>query len=167
MLLLLAAGAVLNTGCVVTNTIDFVPEENFPPSLQAVPSSPGRPGLNEIIVLETDNPGVALEVDVDVVDPNLDQELTWIVLLNESSLASMGTIEPTGTLTRRLSFTVDLLPLDVGLGECVSLELRVSSQFNAFTPLIPGDLGSALWWVLRPDDEGNVDPTLCPGSLTI
>lgn len=154
---LFTLGCALLAGCVVSNTIDFVPEENFPPSIQAVPGA--VPALNEIIVAEAGMSSVSFEVDV--VDPNLDQELFWIATINGIEFQGQGVIDATGTLTRRLEFTVTFTPSP---NSCFAVELLVSSDFNGFTPQEPGDLGTAVWWVLIPDDDGEIDANLCPGS---
>ena len=154
---LFTLGCALLAGCVVSNTIDFVPEENAPPSIQAVPGA--VPELNEIIVAEAGMQSISFEVDI--VDPNLDQELFWIATINGIEFQSQGVIDPNGALTRRLEFTVTFTRTP---NSCFAVELLVSSDFNGFTPQEPGDLGTAVWWVLIPDDDGEIDANLCPGS---
>jgi len=156
---LVAAGA--STGCIATDTIEFVPVQNFPPSIisQALAKFP----LNEIGAIDLDEPVEAPEMplEVSIRDPNFDQTLDYRLFLDapEPPAAEKpiqeGVIDPTGFVDRPRTFTIsydELAP-----GKCHKIELLVAGEFASNTeqrrPVEEGDIDGVTWWV-RVTDSG-------------
>lgn len=170
-------------GC-VTQDLQFVPPPNFPPSVE-VPVGGARP-FAEIVRLRADRiaggpdagPIASVRIDVEVRDPDVDQELQYKVYVDyqrgvtdDPVIAEFLPPRPSGAADRRrrpLSFDVPIRSLrEPG---CHRIELLVSQRFQPRTsdttgrePLVTGDLGTATWWVATQASEGDpVDMTGCP-----
>ena len=147
-----------SSGCIATSTIEFEPQENFPPSIISQPLADFP--LNEIGQINLDDPlppGETGEMPLEVLirDPNFDQTLEYRIFLDsppppEAEFAiQQGDIEPTGFLERPRTFAIsydELAP-----GECHKIELVVVGQFASNVeqrrPVEPGDVDLATWWV--------------------
>lgn len=157
---LVAAGA--SSGCIATDTIEFVPDQNFPPSIvsQALAEFP----LNEIGAIDLDEPVESPEMplQVDIRDPNFDQTLDYRLFLDapEPPAAEKpiqeGVIDPTGFLDRPRTFSISYDEL--AAGQCHKIELLVAGMFASNTeqrrPVEEGDIDAVTWWV-RVTDAGN------------
>ncbi|MGB8329944.1 MAG: hypothetical protein WCE62_07435 [Polyangiales bacterium] len=160
-----ALGAsALGGGCIATDTIEFVPVENFPPSIisQASAEFP----LNQIGELNLDEPllpgePAAMPLQVSIRDPNFDQTLDYRIFLDapEPPAAEFpiqdGEIDPTGFLDRPRTFEIaynDLVP-----GFCHKIELVVAGKFASTVeqrrPVEPGDFDQVTWWVEVTDSD--------------
>jgi hypothetical protein len=145
------------SGCIATNTIEFEPAENFPPSIISQPLAEFP--LNEIAQINLDDPlppGEAGEMPLEVIirDPNFDQTLEYRIFLDapEPPAAERpieeGEIGTTGFLERPRTFAIsydELAP-----GECHKIELVVVGAFANFVgrrPVEEGDVDQATWWV--------------------
>lgn len=151
-----ALGASASTiGCIATDTIEFEPVQNFPPSIVSQPLAEFP--LNEIGHINLDDPVEAAEMPLQVIirDPNYDQRLEYRMFLdaplppNAEIEIQDGEIEPTGFLERPRTFTIsydELVP-----GECHKIELVVVGKFASFVekrrPEEEGDIDEATWWV--------------------
>ena len=151
------AASTPSAGCIATDKIEFVPEENFPPSIISQPNAAFP--LNEIGQINLDDPlppgePAEMPLQVNVRDPNFDQTLQYRIFLDappppgaEVPLQS-GVIEPTGFLDRPRTFTIsydELAP-----GECHKIELVVVGEFANFVdrrPVEEGDFDQVTWWV--------------------
>ena len=156
---LLAAG--VSTGCIATDTIEFVPDQNFPPSIisQALAEFP----LNEIGEIDFDVPVESPEMplQVNIRDPNFDQTLQYRIFLDAPDPPAAeipiqdGEIDPTGFVDRLRTFTISYDNLSAG--ECHKIELLVAGEFASFVeprrPVEEGDIDGVTWWV-RVTDAG-------------
>jgi hypothetical protein len=150
--------AASSSGCIATNTIEFEPVENFPPSIISQPLAEFP--LNEIGQINLDDelpPGEPAEMPLEVIirDPNFDQTLEYRLFLDapEPPAAELqiqeGEIDPTGFLERPRTFAIsydELAP-----GECHKIELvvvgRFASNVEKRRPEEEGDIDEATWWV--------------------
>jgi len=161
--------AALSGGCIATNTIEFDPAENFPPSIISQPLAEFP--LNEIGQIDLDDPIESAEMPLDVIirDPNFDQTLEYRLFLDAPDPPAVerpiqeGEIEPSGFLERPRTFTVsydELAP-----GECHKIELVVVGQFASNVeqrrPVEPGDVDQATWWVEVTDSDHPVIEVGC------
>ncbi len=144
-------------GCIATNTIEFEPEENFPPSIISEPGATFP--LNEIGDVNIDET-VDTEMPLEVIirDPNFDQTLEYRIFLDAppDTEIDFGTIDPVGALDRPRTFTI---PYDLlAPGICHKIELVVVGMFASFVekrrPVQEGDIDYATWWV-RITDANN------------
>jgi len=153
------AATIAGGGCIATDQIEFVPDENFPPSIISQPLAEFP--LNEIgqINLDALPPEEPAEMPLEVIirDPNFDQTLEYRIFLDgplpppdAEFPIQQGNIEPTGFLERPRTFAIsydELAP-----GECHKLELIVAGRFASSTvelrsPAEEGDFDAATWWV--------------------
>lgn len=159
----LSACAVM-TGCLATDTIEFQPAENFPPSVVSQPNADFP--LNEIGQINLDDPVEQPEMPLQVIirDPNLDQTLQYRIFLDsppppasEFPILSGG-IEPTGSLSRDSVFAIPYEFLAPSI--CHKIELVVVGQFASFVeprrPVEPGDFDDVTWWVRVVDADNPV-----------
>jgi len=153
------SASALGSGCIATDTIEFVPTENFPPSIisQANAAFP----LNKIGRINLDDPlppeqPAAVPLQVDIRDPNFDQTLEYRIFLDALDPPAAefpiqdGEIEPTGFLERPRTFEISYNDLDPGF--CHKIELVVVGKFaTSFVewrrPVDPGDVDQVTWWV--------------------
>jgi len=150
---LLASAA--SSGCIATDTIEFVPVENFPPSIVSEPLAEFP--LNEIGKVNLDDPVElpAVPLQVNVRDPNFDQTLEYRIFLDapEPPAAAIwiqdGEILPTGFLERPSAFFIPYELLTPG--ECHKIELVVVGMFASNVeerrPVEPGDIDEVTWWI--------------------
>jgi hypothetical protein len=160
-----ALGAAAFTGgCIATNTIEFDPAENFPPSIISQPLAEFP--LDEIGEIDLDDPlppeePAEMPLEVVIRDPNFDQTLQYRLFLDAPEPPAVerpiqeGEVEPSGFLERLRTFTVsydELVP-----GECHKIELVVVGQFASNVeqrrPVEPGDFDQATWWVEVTDSD--------------
>jgi hypothetical protein len=158
-MLLFASSAALcalgSTGaCIATDTIEFEPEENFPPSI--VSQLNAQFPLNEIGQINLDDPVEIAEMPLQVIvrDPNFDQTLEYRIFLDSEPPAPElpvddGIIEPVGGLDRPRTFSVQYDSLAPGI--CHRIELVVVGQFASFVeprrPVDENDIDQVTWWV--------------------
>lgn len=139
------------TGCIATSTIEFNPDENFPPSIISQPTA--EYPLNEIGELNLDDPVETPEVPLEVIirDPNFDQTLEYRIFLDAppDTEIDFGTIGAIGALERPTTFEI---PYDLlAPGICHKIELVVVGMFASFVeprrPVQEGDVDQATWWI--------------------
>ncbi len=162
LVLLLLCG-VFTMGCLTTDKIDFVPEENLPPSIVSAPGA--EHPLNEIGALDLDAPippGETADYVLETLirDANIDQDLEYRLFRDPVSGLSPPILS--GTIDQQDAFERDFpLPIPYALmgapGICHRFELFVTGQFKNFVePMEPeeeGDLDVATWWVRVTDDD--------------
>ncbi|MEM7138232.1 MAG: hypothetical protein AAF500_16750 [Myxococcota bacterium] len=156
------------SGCIATDRIEFVPTENFPPSV--VSQTEATYPLNEIGLLNLDDPppdqGAEVRLETIVRDPNLDDTLEFRIFLDsppEPDIPlSAGTIEPSGFIERERDFVIPFERLTPGV--CHRIELVVVGEFASFAeprrPVVPGDFDDPTWWI-RVVDTDNPTATEC------
>lgn len=179
---LVAGGPLM--GC-ITQDLHFVPPENFPPSV-GVPEGGARP-LDAVVRLTADQlsgggdagPLNFLRFDVEVRDPDVDQELQYLLFIDYqrgvTTLPNGAGFVPAvaqGASDRRSRvFPLQVPVVSSVLREpgCHRVELLVSERFRVVDgvqtrePLTEGDLGTGVWWVATQATEGDaVDMTGCP-----
>jgi len=151
-------GSVLSEGCIATDTIDFVPAENFPPSIISQLNADFP--LNKIGEINLDDPvpegqPAAMPLQVIIRDPNFDQTLDYRIFLDAPDPPAAefrlqeGEIAPTGFLERPRTFEIAYNDLDPGF--CHKIELVVAGKFASNVeqrrPEEPGDFDQVTWWV--------------------
>lgn len=171
-------------GC-ITQDLTFVPPTNFPPSIE-VPTGAAYP-LDEVIRLRADliggggdaGPINTIVLDIEVRDPDVDQELQYLVWVDYQrgiTLFPVGngfvTPVPSGSVDRRRRAQRVQVPVRneaLSRPGCHRVEILVSERFRneeglpTREPLVSGDLASATWWVATQATEGDaVDMTGCP-----
>jgi len=171
-------------GC-ITQDLQFVPPANFPPSIE-VPMGGAYP-LDEVIQLRADEIGGGgdagpintLRFDVLVRDPDVDQELQYLVFVDYQRgvtlfPASQGFSQPAASSAsdrrvRLVPVQVPVLGQALSRAGCHRIEMLVSQRFGiedgvvTRDPIVAGDLGTATWWVATQATEGDsVDMTGCP-----
>lgn len=145
--------AIAGGGCIATDQIEFVPDENFPPSIVSQPTAEFP--LNRIGDLNLDDPVETPEMPLEVIirDPNFDQTLDYRMFLDSPPAPEVpfndGEVPPSGFLERP---TVFFVPYDLLTpGECHRIELVVVGEFDSFVeprrPAQEGDFDDATWWV--------------------
>ncbi len=149
------------TGCVATDTIEFSPEQNYPPSV--VSQQNAEYPLREIGQLNLDESfETELPLEVIVRDPNVDQTLEYRIFLNSTTPPSaefpilQGDIPPeSGSVERPDTFNIPytfLVP-----GRCNKIELIVVGNFAGFVeprrPAQEGDFDNVTWWVEITDTD--------------
>lgn len=145
-----AAICVSATGCIATSTIEFDPDENFPPSIVSQPGA--EYPLDEIGELNLDET-VETEVPLEVIirDPNFDQTLEYRIFLDAPPdlPVDFDVIDPVGTLERPRTFSIPNDSLAPGI--CHKIELVVVGMFASFVeprrPVQEGDVDQATWWI--------------------
>jgi hypothetical protein len=160
-----ALWALGSTGaCIATDTIEFEPEENFPPSI--VSQLNAEFPLNEIAQINLDDPVESPEMPLEVVvrDPNFDQTLEYRIFLDSAPPPAPevpvddGIIEPVGGLDRPRTFTIQYDSLTPGI--CHRIELVVVGQFLNFVeprrPVEEGDIDQVTWWAEVVDADNPV-----------
>ena len=156
-----------SSGCIATSTIEFEPEENFPPSIVSQPGADFP--LNEIGQINADPlpPGEPAEMPLQVIirDPNVDQTLEYRIFLDSLPPApefpfDQGEILPeSGSVERPNDF---FIPYDslTPAGVCHKIELVVVGEFASFVeprrPVQEGDVDQATWWVEVTDSDNLV-----------
>jgi len=142
-----------SSGCIATSTIEFDPDENFPPSVVSEPTAEFP--LNRIGQINLDDPVETPEMPLEVVirDPNVDQTLDYRMFLDSPPAPEVpfndGEVPPSGFVERP---TVFFVPYDrLAAGECHRIELVVVGEFDSFVeqrrPAEEGDFDDATWWV--------------------
>lgn len=156
-------------GCVATDTIQFQPEQNYPPSI--VSELNAEFPLNEIGQINLDDPVEPPEMPLQVVvrDPNLDQTLEYRIFLDAPTPPAVerpiqeGVIDPTGFVDRSQTFTISYNELPAG--ECHKIELVVVGMFASNVeqrrPVEPGDFDEVTWWVEVVDADNPVITRVC------
>ena len=159
-MLFFASGAALSacaiaSGCIATDTIEFQPAENYPPSIVSEVNADFP--LNEIGQINLDDAVEPPEMPLQVVvrDPNLDQSLQYRIFLDAPEPPAVerpiqeGVIDPTGFVDRPTTFTISYN--DLPAGQCHKIELVVVGMFASFVeqrrPVEPGDFDQVTWWV--------------------
>ncbi len=159
---------VTASACLVTEDVDYSPEPNWPPSIESQPGA--QHPLRELVVVDLDalpDGGLSeLPLEVEIRDPNVDDELQAKVFVDEEQNATVrAPVPPSGEPVRRLTVAVPLQGPLLVLG-CHRVELRVTRRFRFVPPQEPeepGDLGTAVWWVVTRDDtQRSIDPSSCP-----
>lgn len=153
-----------SSGCIATSTIEFEPEENFPPSIVSQPGADFPLNkIGEIFVA----PGEPAEMPLQVIirDPNVDQTLEYRIFLDSLPPApefpfDQGEILPeSGSVERPNDF---FIPYDslTPAGVCHKIELVVVGEFASFVeprrPVQEGDVDQATWWVEVTDSDNLV-----------
>jgi len=159
----LGAGA-LGGGCIATDKIEFVPAENFPPSIISQPNADFP--LNQIGHINLDDPltpgaPAAMPLQVIIRDPNFEQTLDYRIFLDAPPPPAAefrlqeGEIDPTGFLERPRTFEISYNDLDPGF--CHKIELVVAGKFASNVeqrrPEEPGDFDEVTWWVEVTDSD--------------
>lgn len=155
---------VQGSGCIATDTIQFDPVENFPPSVVSQPEA--EYPLNEIGAINLDDPPPDQEAEMRlqtiVRDPNVEQTLQYRIFLDSEPppaaefFIQEGFIEPSGFVERDREFAIPYELL--APGECHKLELVVVGEFASRVieprrPVQPGDIDQVTWWVEVTDDD--------------
>jgi len=151
-----------SSGCIATSTIEFEPEQNFPPSIVSQPAA--EYPLNRIGQLNLDTPVEMRQMPLEVVvrDPNLDQTLDYRMFLDSPPAPEVpfnaGEVPPSGFVERP---TVFFVPYDLlTAGECHRIELVVVGEFDSFVeprrPAEEGDFDDVTWWVEVIDSDNLV-----------
>ncbi len=160
--------AMLFAGCLVTEDLDYVPEPNWPPSVESQPGA--QHPIREVIVLDLgaqlDGGSSEIPLEVLVRDPNVEDELQGKLFVDEQQNAAVRVpIPPSGSAERLLTVAVPVQGPLLSVG-CHRLELRVTRRFRFVPPQEPeepGDLGTAVWWVYTRDEtQRSFDPASCP-----
>lgn len=179
-----ALPAIALSGC-ITQDLRFVPPTNFPPSIE-VPVGGAYP-LDEVIQIRADQLGGGgdagpintLVFDLEVRDPDVDQELQYLVYIDYQRGITLfpnvtGFVQPApaSQTNRRARMQRLLIPVrDSLLREpgCHRIEVLMAERFRiedgvpTRDPIVSGDLGTATWWVATQATEGDaVDMTGCP-----
>ncbi len=166
----LLLGSAPVVGCIATDTIEFEPTENFPPSV--VSQADAQYPLNAIGSLDLDDPppdqGSELRLETVVRDPNTDQTLQYRIFLDAPEPPASefpildDDIPPSGFVERDVDFSIPFSFLSAGV--CHRLELVVVGEFASFIeprrPVEPGDFDEVTWWV-RVTDGDNPETTEC------
>jgi len=161
--------AAFSGGCIATNTIEFDPAENFPPSIVSQPLADFP--LNEIGQINLDvtveSPEMLLQVIIR--DPNFDQTLDYRIFLDSPPPPAAelqiqeGEIDPSGFLERDSEFPIPYDLLDPGI--CHKIELVVVGKFASNVekrrPEEEGDIDQATWWVEVTDSFNPVITVEC------
>jgi hypothetical protein len=162
-------------GCLVTDSVDFEREPNFPPSIQSRAGAANP--LNEVIVRVLEENGTGpIPLAINVLDPNVEQELRLKAFadndrMNEQLLRTLPPRPQQDDGGLGASPTVRPVTLEVPsaafrIPGCHRLEVRVSSEFQferPAEPVLEGDLGTAVWWVFTKNTQTDrVDPSSCP-----
>lgn len=158
----------VQNGCLVTESIDFPEEENVAPLIFARQGSP-----SPITGPLRTEPGNELVFEVVVQDPNVTQDLEYVLLRNFDpdrmliSVVADGLLPASGNVERALDFRVQ--SGEIGMpGTCARLDLFATSAFQGVgpEPETPGDLARATWLVAVLDnlEEPSTDVLLteCP-----
>lgn len=145
----------LAMGCLVTDTIEFIPDENFPPSIISAPGA--QHPLNEIGAQDLDEdplpdpPEYVLETLIR--DVNVDQVLEYRLFKDADEFTpsfQSGEIPPSLNFERSFDAQIPFSQLELA-GVCHRFELLVSGKFKNFSqprePLEEGDIDAATWWV--------------------
>lgn len=162
MCLLASSGflGLFGSACVATDTIEFDPTENFPPSIVSQPEATFP--LDEIGLINLDDGGDELLLQTTIRDPNIEETLQFRLFVNNFPILQ-DEIEPSGFVERDRDFAVPFGNLDPDLG-CNQIVLVVTSEFagsiDLREPAIPGDFDQVVWW-LRVENESNLEVT-CP-----
>lgn len=174
--LALASGTLL-PAC-LTQNVQYDAPRNYPPSIESRETA--RHPLNSVIqvpIRVAGDGGTAtsnvIELHLAVRDPNIDQTLEYRVFVDfnpeRPQIDLLQRIQPDRAvedgLTRRVDIDIPVTQLGVGMVRCHRIEVLVSSAFRddgLRTPVEPGDLATATWWVARQDDDMPVvDMTEC------
>jgi hypothetical protein len=165
-----ASGTIL-PGCLTQNVQYEVPR-NYPPSIET-PDTAQFP-LNSVIQIPSEltvagdggaDVSSVIRLQIDVRDPNLEQRLEYRVFVDfDPAMPRIDAFQPIPpaslTATDRLTRRVEILVPVTQLGRsnerrCHRIEVLVSSAFQSVglrSPVEPGDLASATWWVARQDE---------------
>lgn len=180
--LAVASGTVL-PGCLTQNVQYEVPR-NYPPSIET-PDTAQFP-LNSVIQIPSEltvagdggtEVSSVIRLQLDVRDPNLEQRLEYRVFVDfDPMMPRIDAFQPIPpaslTATDRLTRRVEILVPVTQLGRsnerrCHRIEVLVSSAFQSVglrSPVEPGDIARATWWVARQDEGVStvVDMRNCP-----
>jgi hypothetical protein len=148
--------AALSAGCLVTDSIEFEPEENLPPALSDEPGS--QTPMGSMIEINRDllEPG-EITFALQVRDENRLQILkTRYELHSPDEADSLIEIGPdvgiSGEPVRHFEFGIPTATIHQDY--CYRLDLVVSSEFEAHPtiwdkPRIEGDIARARWWIVE------------------
>lgn len=168
--LAVASGTML-PGCLTQNVQYDVPR-NFPPSIET-PDTAQFP-LNSVIQIPSEltvasdggtDISSVIRLQLEIRDPNLEQRLEYRVFVDfDPMMPRIDAFQPIPpaslTATDRLTRRVEILVPVTQLGRsnerrCHRIEVLVSSAFQSVglrSPVEPGDLARATWWVARQDE---------------
>lgn len=137
--------------CLVTDSIDSVPPQNFPSSVVSTPDAVYP--LNKIVQVNRDEVSEDLEFDIIIRDANVKTQLeTQIFVIQPDGTAFFqqlnNTVPPTMTESIERSTTIRIPPGVLVRDGCLKLEVLVSQAFESVrTPVDEGDVHSAVWWI--------------------
>lgn len=164
---LLCAPFLLMSGCLVTESIEFPVEEDFPPIIDSR-TTPAIGSLLEVRQLEDGvrSPEV-VQINAVIRDLNVTQTLEYTVQIDQPNVGQT-TFEP-GTILendrrelRNLSISIPANEFPVG-PSCSRVDLTVTGAFE-ITNAPEDDRDIARWWVevVPENDEVRVDVSACP-----
>ena len=143
--------------CLVTDSIDNTQPRNYPPSVVSTPDAVYP--LNKIVQVNRDGGNEDLEFDVIIRDANVKTQLqTQVFVIRRDGTPIYqqlnNIILPTMTESVERSTTIRV-PVGILSDGCFKIELLVSQAFEApRTPVEPGDVHSAVWWVASTTSGG-------------
>jgi hypothetical protein len=157
------------TSCLIVNPADSVQELPLtPPRIRDIQGRT-RPRIGNLIEIRDTDPALVFDVPVD--DVGVTNPIQWKLFVNfdrdcipdenhDCEAGRAGEVAPDGTLQRRVRATLGENLFAVG---CNRVELWVSSRFvlngDRHTPLQPGDVDFASWWVFkRASGSTTIDP---------
>jgi hypothetical protein len=165
---LAVASGTLLPAC-LTQNVQYEPPRNYPPSIET-PDTARHP-LNSVIQVPITVAGdggtqtaTVIELNLEVRDPNVDQRLEYRLFVDfDPMMPRIDVIQPIPAasplaedrLTRRVEIPVPITQLD-SRRRCHRIEVLVSSAFEGGevrTPIEPGDVATATWWVARQDAD--------------
>lgn len=157
----------LLSSCVVTETIDFPPETNYPPALLSAPDQDlNGTALGQIINVDLSDSDTEIELGLVARDANFEDDLTWQLFVDRvgdsASIGGTATLESTGTFER--SFSVRVPESRLGGPGCHKLEVFISSDFvGERLPREENDMAQAVWWVRATNEtQLTVEMSSCP-----
>lgn len=180
-----AGSAILMMGCLVTEKVEFVDEQNLPPSI-LVPES-ARYSPREIFTFDINSMGAPvdggtgvaeLRFEVEVRDPNLDDRLFAQSFTDIGRRRPVEEVPPSGAISRSFTFTINAADFSPATDQnplaapgCHRVDLCVSSAFaDRCVAVDPIDLAAATWWVrvinsAASPEVNAIDLAECPRPL--
>ena len=180
---LMAAGSLTLMGCILPVTPDF----QVPPNTPSIVEGRGETPQREIIVVDRRtfmDPEITLQVRV--TDPDIAQELRYLVYVDYDANAAAGRPQPNSEQIRsvpanpdsaepeRRDFVVRVPLTEISRGfdgetGCTSVQVRVNESYGLGDNLVPLPLPSEMdegfgTWIVAVIDETDpmVDVTECP-----
>lgn len=156
-----AIASTLLMSCLVTDSIDNSPVQNFPSSIVSTPDAVNP--LNKIVQVNRDEITEDLEFDIIVRDANVKAQLQTQVSVTRTDGTPAfqqlnNIIPPTMTESVERSTTIRI-PLGTirGSAGCLKLEVLVSENFET-----EDDVHSAVWWIAVDSSGGGaIDMRVC------